>query len=112
MTADFRESEPIRVSGPVRDDLLQPTDLALQRLQPPHLVGQKPAASLPPVEVGHLADPRLPTDRRTRRAFLALLQDERLSRASVNFDAFIRFRSSPSQESLAGNSGFERSSIQ
>jgi hypothetical protein len=32
--------------------------------------------------------------------------------ASVNFDAFIRFRSSPSQESLAENSSFKRSSFQ
>ncbi|WP_421917760.1 hypothetical protein [Mameliella sp.] len=31
---------------------------------------------------------------------------------SVNFDAFMRFRSSPSQESLAENSSFKRSSYQ
>ena len=32
--------------------------------------------------------------------------------ASVNFDAFMRFRSSPSQENLAENSNFKRSSFQ
>lgn len=32
--------------------------------------------------------------------------------ASVNFDAFMRFRSSPSQENLAENSRFKRSSFQ
>ncbi|PWR00897.1 hypothetical protein DKT77_20465 [Meridianimarinicoccus roseus] len=32
--------------------------------------------------------------------------------ASVNFDAFMRFRSSPSQERLAENSSFKRSSFQ
>ncbi len=32
--------------------------------------------------------------------------------ASVNFDAFIRFRSSPSQQNLAENSSFKRSSFQ
>ena len=31
--------------------------------------------------------------------------------ASVNFDAFMRFRSSPSQERLAENSSFKRSSF-
>jgi hypothetical protein len=32
--------------------------------------------------------------------------------ASVNFDAFMRFRSSPSQENLAENASFKRSSFQ
>ena len=32
--------------------------------------------------------------------------------ASVNLDAFIRFRSFPSQESLTENSSFKRSSFQ
>ena len=41
------------------------------------------AAPIPflPVEVGRLADPGFSADLRNRRAFLALLQDERLSRA-------------------------------
>ena len=32
--------------------------------------------------------------------------------ASVNFDAFMRIRSSPSQENVAENSSFKRSSSQ
>jgi transposase len=61
-------------------DLLQPAILVLERLQPTHLVRQQAAISLLPVEICHLTDPRLATDLRDRRAFLALLQDERLLR--------------------------------
>ena len=67
---------------------------------------------LTPVEVGRLADPCLAANLGHRRAFLALPQDERLSRASVNLDAFIILSSSPSQGRLAENSSFKRSSFQ
>ena len=100
------------IQSQVRHDLLQPAILVLQRLQPTHLVGQQPAIALLPVEVGRLTDPCLAADLRNRRSFLALLQGERLSRASVNFDAFIVLSSSPSREMLAENSSFKRSSSQ
>ena len=100
------------VEGQVGDDLLEPAVLVLKCLQPAHLVRQQTSIPFFPVEVGRLTDPGLAADLRNRRAFLALLQDERLSRASVNFDAFIVLRSSPSQGRLAENSSFKRSSSQ
>ena len=100
------------IQGQVGHDLLQAAVLILQCLQPAHLVRQQTSIPFFPVEVGRLTDPGLAADLRNRRAFLALLQDERLSRASVNFDAFIVLRSSPSQGRLAENSSFKRSSFQ
>ncbi|TCS51615.1 hypothetical protein EDD52_14115 [Primorskyibacter sedentarius] len=64
----------------VRDDLLQPTVLVFQCLQPAHLVGQQAGILLLPIEVRRLADPSLPADLGDRRASLALLQDEGLLR--------------------------------
>ena len=118
MSGKFNAAAPAarRVAMSVRmvaacHDPLQPAVLVLKLLQPLHLGWQQPCVSFLPVEAGRRTDPRLATDLRDGRAVLALLDDERLSRASVNFDAFIRFRSSPSQENLAENSSFKRSSL-
>lgn len=100
------------VERQVRHDPLQPRVLVLKLLQPPHLVGQQPTILLLPGKIGRLADPGLPTDLGNRRAFLALLQDERLSRDSVNFDAFIVLNSCPRRGRLAENSSSKRSSFE
>lgn len=101
----------LAVKGQVGDDPLQSRILVLDLLQPTHLVRQQPAIALLPVELGRLADPGLAADLRDRRASLALLQDERLSRACVNLDAFIVLSSFPSQGRSAENSSFIRSSF-
>lgn len=62
--------------------------------------------------IGRLAYPNLAPNLGHGHTVFGLLQNERLSRVSVNFDAFMRFRSSPSQERLAENSNFKRSSFQ
>ena len=95
----------LAVERQVGNDLLQPAILVLKRLQPSHLIGQQPAISLLPVEVGRLADPSLAADLGYRRAFLALLLNKRLLRLRE-----LRCRhllsSFPSQKMLAENSSF------
>lgn len=68
------------VQRQVGHDLFQPAVLVLELLQPLHLVRQQACVFFLPVEVGRLADPCLSTDLGNRRAFLPLLDDERLLR--------------------------------
>ena len=65
-----------------------------------------------PVEVGRLTGPGLPTELSDACSLLTLLQDEDLSRASENLDAFVRFRNSPTHGNLTENSSFKRSKLQ
>ena len=64
----------------VFDNLLEPIVLDLERLQAAHLIRQPPPIALLPIELGRLIYASLATDLRNRRAFIALLQDERFLR--------------------------------
>ena len=79
----------LAVQRQIGHELLQPAILILELLQPLHLGRQKAGILLLPVEGSRLADACLAADLSYRRAVFALLDDERLSRASVNFDAFM-----------------------
>jgi hypothetical protein len=76
---------PIAPCGRSSHDPLQPSVLVLERLQPLHLARQQPGILLLPLEAGRGAacrpmDPSLAADLGHRRAFLVLLDDERLLR--------------------------------
>ena len=64
----------------VRHDLLQPAVPVLDLLQPLHPGRRQAGIPLLPVEAGGLADPGLAADLGNRRAFFAVLDDERLLR--------------------------------
>ena len=94
----------------VRHNLLQPAVLVFDLLQPFHLRRQQPGILLLPVEIGRRSDPAFRQISATGVPSSPCLMMNAFC-ASVNFDAFIRFRSSPSQESVAENSSFKRSSL-
>ena len=59
----------------LRQELLQLRVLVLELLQPLHLGRQQTGTLLLPVEVGGLADPRLPAGLPNRRSIFALLNE-------------------------------------
>lgn len=69
----------ISIKRQVGHDLLQ-TVVLVSRAFRTHLIWQQPAIPLLPVEVGHLTDSSLAADLGDLRAFLALLQNNRLLR--------------------------------
>ena len=84
------------IAGMVLRDLLQASVFVRQRLQTANLVGQQTTISLLPFEVGSSANPGLAAILCDQRAYSPCIRFNAF-RAPVNFDAFMRFRSSPSQ---------------
>jgi len=67
------------VERQIRHDPLQAPVLLLELAQPLHLTRHQAGVFLIPIEIGRLADARLPADLLDRRAILTLPDDECLS---------------------------------
>ncbi len=98
----------LAVHRQVRNDLLQSRILVLELLQLPYLRWQQTSIFLLPVEVGRVADPLLAADLRNPPPSSPCFRMNAFC-ASENCDAFIVFRSFPSQEKSPENSN--RSSL-
>lgn len=100
----------LSIERQVRHDLPQPRVPVLELLKTLHLGRQKTGIHFLPVETGRRADPRFAADSATGVPTSPCLMMSAFC-TSEKLLAFIRFRSSPSQESVTENSSFKRSSF-